>query len=193
MSTSIHPSAFVDEGAIIGDGTRIWHFCHISKAASIGKNCNLGQNVFVADNVKLGDNVKVQNNVSLYEGVILEDDVFCGPSVVFTNVINPRATVSRKDSYKPTKVKRGATLGANSTIICGATIGQYAFVGAGAVVVKDVADFSLVVGVPAIHIGWMSRHGERLDLPLTGHASAKCPATGEKYILNNDCVEVDQS
>ena len=193
MSTSIHPSAFVDEGAIIGDGTRIWHFCHISKAASIGKNCSLGQNVFVADNVKLGDNVKVQNNVSLYEGVILEDDVFCGPSVVFTNVINPRATVSRKDSYKPTKVKRGATLGANSTIICGATIGSYAFVGAGAVVVKDVADFSLVVGVPAVHIGWMSRHGERLDLPLTGHASAKCPATREKYILNNDCVEVDQS
>ena len=193
MSTSIHPSAFVDEAAIIGDGTRIWHFCHVSKAASIGKNCSLGQNVFVADNVKLGDNVKVQNNVSLYEGVILEDDVFCGPSVVFTNVINPRATVSRKDSYKPTKVKRGATLGANSTIICGATIGQYAFVGASAVVVKDVADFSLVVGVPAVHIGWMSRHGERLDLPLTGHASAKCSATGEKYILNNDCVEVDQS
>ena len=193
MSTSIHPSAFVDEGAIIGDGTHIWHFCHVSKAASIGKNCSLGQNVFVADNVKLGDNVKVQNNVSLYEGVILEDDVFCGPSVVFTNVINPRATVSRKDSYKPTKVKRGATLGANSTIICGATIGQYAFVGAGAVVVKDVSDFSLVVGVPAVHIGWMSRHGERLDFPLTGHASAKCPATGEKYILNNDRVEVDQS
>lgn len=185
MSTSIHPSAFVDDGAIIGDGTHIWHFCHVSKSALIGKNCNLGQNVFIADNVKLGDNVKVQNNVSLYEGVILEDDVFCGPSVVFTNVINPRATVSRKDSYKPTKVKRGATLGANSTIVCGLTIGSYSFVGAGAVVVKDVADFSLVVGVPAVHIGWMSRHGERLDLPLTGNALAQCPVTGENifYIM----------
>lgn len=193
MSTSIHPSAFVDDGAIIGDGTHIWHFCHVSKSALIGKNCNLGQNVFIADNVKLGDNVKVQNNVSLYEGVILEDDVFCGPSVVFTNVINPRATVSRKDSYKPTKVKRGATLGANSTIVCGLTIGSYSFVGAGAVVVKDVADFSLVVGVPAVHIGWMSRHGERLDLPLTGNALAQCPVTGEKYILHNGRVEVDQT
>lgn len=193
MSTSIHPSAFVDDGAIIGDGTHIWHFCHVSKSALIGKNCNLGQNVFIADNVKLGDNVKVQNNVSLYEGVILEDDVFCGPSVVFTNVINPRATVSRKDSYKPTKVKRGATLGANSTIVCGLTIGSYSFVGAGAVVVKDVADFSLVVGVPAVHIGWMSRHGERLDLPLTGNALAQCPVTGEKYILRNGRVEVDQT
>lgn len=158
----------------------------------IGENCTLGQNVYVADNVRIGNNVKIQNNVSIFEGVDLEDDVFCGPSVVFTNVINPRATVSRKNTYKPTRVKRGATLGANSTIVCGATIGIHSFVGAGAVVVKDVADFSLVVGVPAIQIGWMSRHGERLDLPLSGVGTAICPVTGEKYRLENGRVEVDQ-
>ena len=158
----------------------------------IGENCTLGQNVYVADNVRIGNNVKIQNNVSIYEGVDLEDDVFCGPSVVFTNVINPRATVSRKNTYSPTTVKRGATLGANSTIVCGATIGIHSFVGAGAVVVKDVADFSLVVGVPAIQIGWMSRHGERLDLPLSGIGTAICPVTGEKYRLENGRVEVDQ-
>jgi len=192
MTVSIHSSAVIDEGAIIGSGTRIWHFCHVSKSSVIGENCTLGQNVYVADNVRIGNNVKIQNNVSLYEGVDLEDDVFCGPSVVFTNVINPRATVSRKDTYKPTRVKRGATLGANSTIVCGATIGIHAFVGAGAVVVKDVADFSLVVGVPAVQIGWMSRHGERLDLPLSGFGTAVCPVTGEKYRLENGRVEVDQ-
>ena len=192
MTISIHSSAVIDEGAIIGTGTRIWHFCHVSRTAVIGENCTLGQNVYVADNVRIGNNVKIQNNVSIYEGVDLEDDVFCGPSVVFTNVINPRATVSRKNTYKPTRVKRGATLGANSTIVCGATIGIHSFVGAGAVVVKDVADFSLVVGVPAIQIGWMSRHGERLDLPLSGVGTAICPVTGEKYRLENGRVEVDQ-
>lgn len=192
MTISIHSSAVIDEGAIIGSGTRIWHFCHVSRTAVIGENCTLGQNVYVADNVRIGNNVKIQNNVSIYEGVDLEDDVFCGPSVVFTNVINPRATVSRKNTYKPTRVKRGATLGANSTIVCGATIGIHSFVGAGAVVVKDVADFSLVVGVPAIQIGWMSRHGERLDLPLSGVGTAVCPVTGEKYRLENGRVEVDQ-
>ena len=192
MTISIHSSAVIDDGAIIGSGTRIWHFCHVSRTAVIGENCTLGQNVYVADNVRIGNNVKIQNNVSIYEGVDLEDDVFCGPSVVFTNVINPRATVSRKNTYKPTRVKRGATLGANSTIVCGATIGIHSFVGAGAVVVKDVADFSLVVGVPAIQIGWMSRHGERLDLPLSGIGTATCPVTGEKYRLENGRVEVDQ-
>jgi UDP-2-acetamido-3-amino-2,3-dideoxy-glucuronate N-acetyltransferase len=192
MTISIHSSAVIDDGAIIGTGTRIWHFCHVSRTAVIGENCTLGQNVYVADNVRIGNNVKIQNNVSIYEGVDLEDDVFCGPSVVFTNVINPRATVSRKNTYKPTRVKRGATLGANSTIVCGATIGIHSFVGAGAVVVKDVADFSLVVGVPAIQIGWMSRHGERLDLPLSGVGTAICPVTGEKYRLENGRVEVDQ-
>lgn len=184
----IHESAYVDAGAIIGKGTKIWHFCHIMQSAVIGASCNLGQNVFIADNVVIGNNVKIQNNVSVYGHVILEDDVFCGPSMVFTNVYNPRAAVERKHEYRDTWVRRGATLGANCTIVCGVTIGQYAFVGAGAVVTRDVPDFALVVGTPARQIGWMSRHGERLDLPLQGEGEARCPATGERYRLSQHTV-----
>lgn len=181
----IHPSAIVDEGAVIGAETRIWHWVHVCAGARIGQRCSLGQNVFVANRVTMGDNVKIQNNVSVYDSVTLEDDVFCGPSMVFTNVLNPRAAVSRKDEYRNTLVRRGATLGANCTIVCGLTIGRYAFVGAGAVVTRDVPDFGLVVGVPARQVGWMSRHGERLDLPLEGNAEARCPATGERYVLED--------
>lgn len=179
----IHSSAIVDEGAEIGDGSRIWHFAHVCAGARIGRCCSLGQNVFVGNVVIIGDNVKIQNNVSVYDNVTLEDDVFCGPSVVFTNVYNPRSAVSRKAEYRKTLVKRGATLGANSTIVCGVTVGEYAFVGAGAVINRDVPDFALMVGVPARQIGWMSRHGERLDLPMTGTGEASCTATGETYVL----------
>ncbi|RME85375.1 MAG: N-acetyltransferase [Zetaproteobacteria bacterium] len=178
-----HETAIVDEGAVIGDGTKIWHWTHVCAGARIGRDCTLGQNVFVARNVLIGDRVKIQNNVSVYEGVVLEDEVFCGPSMVFTNVINPRSAVPRKHEYRRTVVRRGATLGANCTIVCGVEIGRYAFVGAGAVVTKDVPDYALVVGVPARQIGWMSEHGHRLDLPLEGQgpAEATCPATGERY------------
>jgi UDP-2-acetamido-3-amino-2,3-dideoxy-glucuronate N-acetyltransferase len=179
----IHPSAIVDDGAQLGNGTQVWHFAHVCAGARIGDGCSLGQGVYVGNDVRLGDNVKVQNNVSVYDAVTLEDDVFCGPSMVFTNVYNPRAAVPRKSEYRPTLVKRGATLGANCTIVCGITIGQYAFVGAGAVVNHDVLDFALVLGVPARQVGWMSRHGERLALPLNGTAKANCPATGEAYVL----------
>jgi UDP-2-acetamido-3-amino-2,3-dideoxy-glucuronate N-acetyltransferase len=185
MATTIHPSAIVDEGAQLGADCRVWHFVHISAGARIGARCSFGQNVFVGNDVRIGDNVRIQNNVSVYDAVTLEDDVFCGPSMVFTNVYNPRAAVSRKAEYRRTLVKRGATLGANSTIVCGTTIGRYAFVGAGAVVNRDVPDFALVVGVPARHVGWMSRHGERLDMPLRGDAQATCPATGERYRLRD--------
>jgi len=180
MPTVIHPSAIVDDGAVLGDDCRVWHFVHISAGARIGRGCSFGQNVFVANDVRIGDNVKIQNNVSVYDAVTLEDDVFCGPSMVFTNVHNPRAAVARKHEYRPTLVKRGATLGANCTIVCGTTIGQHAFVGAGAVVSRDVPDFALVVGVPARQIGWMSRHGERLE--FVGGA-ATCLATGERYVV----------
>jgi UDP-2-acetamido-3-amino-2,3-dideoxy-glucuronate N-acetyltransferase len=183
MPASIHPTAIVDEGAQIGEGTRIWHWVHVCAGARIGSRCSLGQNVFVSNKVVVGNNVKIQNNVSVYDEVTLEDDVFCGPSMVFTNVYNPRAAIVRKAEYRPTLVKRGATLGANCTIVCGVTIGQYAFVGAGAVVNTDVPDFALVVGVPARQIGWMSRHGERLDLPVDGNAAAKCPHTGDRYVV----------
>ena len=182
MASVIHPSAIVDDGAVLGEGCRVWHFVHISAGARIGKGCSFGQNVFVANDVCIGDNVKIQNNVSVYDAVTLEDDVFCGPSVVFTNVRNPRAAVARKSEYRPTLVKRGATLGANCTIVCGTTIGRHAFVGAGAVVSRAVADFALVVGVPAKHIGWMSRHGERLSFV---DDEAVCPATGERYVLRD--------
>jgi UDP-2-acetamido-3-amino-2,3-dideoxy-glucuronate N-acetyltransferase len=188
---SIHPSAIVDEGAQIGEGTRVWHWVHISAGARIGKNCNFGQNVFVANNVVIGDNVKIQNNVSVYDEVTLEDDVFCGPSMVFTNVYNPRSAFSRKDAYRKTLVRRGASLGANCTIICGVTIGEHAFVGAGSVVHRDVPAFALVVGVPARQIGWMSRYGERLSLPLRGDAEAVCPRTGDRYFLENGKVRLD--
>jgi UDP-2-acetamido-3-amino-2,3-dideoxy-glucuronate N-acetyltransferase len=190
MPTTIHPSAIVDPGAQLGEDCRVWHFAHISSGARIGSRCSLGQNVFVGNDVRIGDNVRIQNNVSVYDAVTLEDDVFCGPSMVFTNVYNPRAAVSRKAEYRPTLVKRGATLGANSTIVCGVTVGRYAFVGAGAVVNRDVPDHALMVGVPARQIGWMSRHGERLELPLKGNANAVCPATGEHYRLNDgQCTE----
>jgi len=178
-----HASAVVDEGAVIGEGSKVWHFTHVCAGARIGSGCSLGQGVFVGNDVVIGDNVRIQNQVSVYDAVTLEDEVFCGPSVVFTNVVNPRAAVARKSEYRRTLVKRGATLGANSTIVCGHTIGAWAFVGAGAVVTADVPDFALLVGVPAQRIGWMSRHGERLALPAVGHGEALCPATGERYVL----------
>ena len=185
MSVTVHASAEIDKGAQIGDETRIWHFTHVCGGAKIGKLCSLGQNVFIGNDVVIGNNVKIQNNVSVYDAVTIEDDVFCGPSMVFTNVYNPRSAVTRKDEYRKTLIKRGATLGANATIICGNIVGEYAFVGAGALINKDVPNFALMVGVPVKHIGWMSRFGERLDLPLKGDAEALCPETKEKYILVN--------
>ena len=183
MTYTAHPTAIVDEGAQIGDGTRVWHWVHVCGGARIGARCSLGQNVFVGNRVSIGDNVKIQNNVSVYDNVTLEDDVFCGPSMVFTNVYNPRSAVSRKDAYRDTLVRQGATLGANCTIVCGITVGQYAFVGAGSVVNRDVPDFALMVGVPARQVGWMSRFGERLELPLSGNAEATCPHSGDRYVL----------
>tara|TARA_B100000242_G_C42919378_1_gene426291 strand:+ start:70 stop:663 length:594 start_codon:yes stop_codon:yes gene_type:complete len=188
MSKSIrwwkHESAIVDEGATIGEGTKIWHFSHVCSGAVIGNACSLGQNVFVGNQVVIGNNCKIQNNVSVYDNVTLEDDVFCGPSMVFTNVYNPRSAVSRKNEYRDTFVGQGATLGANCTIVCGVTIGRYAFIGAGAVVNKDAPDYALMVGVPACQIGWMSEYGEQLDLPLSGHEEAQCPHTQQRYRLN---------
>ena len=185
MTITIHPSAIVDDGAQIGDGTYIWHFSHICGGAKIGKKCSFGQGVFVGNNVVIGNNVKIQNNVSVFDAVTIEDDVFCGPSMVFTNVYNPRASVNRKDEYRKTLIKRGATLGANSTIICGITVGEFAFIGAGTVVNKNVPNFALMVGAPARQIGWMSRYGERLELPLKGNAKTICPHTQEKYVLHD--------
>ena len=177
----IHPSAIIDDGATIGHGTKVWHFCHVSSGARIGSNCTLGQNVFIAPNVRIGDNVKIQNNVSVYEGVELEDDVFCGPACVFTNVTNPRAQISRRGSYATTKVRRGATLGANATIVCGSTIGRYAFIAAGAVVTRDtIPDYALMMGVPAVQKGWMSRHGHRLPAPDVD-GIMRCPESGWRY------------
>jgi len=175
----IHESAYVDEGAQIGAGTKIWHFCHVLGGAVIGERSSLGQNVVVMNGTRIGNNVKIQNNVSVYEGVTLEDDVFCGPSMVFTNVINPRSHVSRRDEYRPTLVKRGASIGANATIVCGSTLGEYSFIGAGAVVARDVPAYALMVGVPARQIGWMCECGERLgdgDFPT-------CAACGKSYVL----------
>ena len=186
---NIHSTAIVDTGARLGATTRVWHFAHVCGGARIGNDCSLGQNVFVGNKVIIGDNVKIQNNVSVYDNVKIEDDVFCGPSMVFTNVYNPRSAVSRKDEYRNTVVKRGATLGANCTIVCGVTIGEYAFIGAGAVVNVDVKPYALMVGVPAKQIGWMSRFGERIDLPLKGNAETLCPHTGVTYkLMDGNCT-----
>lgn len=183
----VHPSAYVDEPCEIGEGSQIWHFSHVMAHARLGKRCILGQNVFVASRVEVGDNVKIQNNVSLYEGVVLEDDVFCGPSCVFTNVMNPRSQIVRKNEYRTTRVRRGATLGANCTIVCGGTIGRYAFIAAGAVVRGDVPDYALMAGVPARQKGWMSRHGFKLE--ATGNAGEfRCPGSGWIYKVNSDGV-----
>ena len=184
----VHPSSFVDEGCEIGDGTKIWHFCHIMPRARIGRGCNIGQNVVVSPDVVVGNNVKVQNNVSLYTGVVLEDDVFCGPSMVFTNVVNPRSHVSRKDEYKTTLVKRGASIGANATVVCGHTIGRYAFIGAGAVVTKDVPDFALMVGNPGRITGWMCACGIKLASGKVPPAAATCAACGVEYRSTNDLL-----
>ena len=184
MNIQLHSSAFIDEGAQLGEGSRVWHFVHVCGGAKIGKGVSLGQNVFVGNKVTIGDKCKIQNNVSVYDNVTLEEGVFCGPSMVFTNVYNPRSLIERKNEYRDTLVKKGATLGANCTIICGATVGEYAFVGAGAVINKDVKPYSLMVGVPARQIGWMSEFGEQLDLPLEGHAQTACQHTGDLYILS---------
>lgn len=189
MAAVIHPTAIVDDGAEIGEGCRVWHWVHICGGARIGQACSFGQNVFVGNDVVVGNNVKVQNNVSIYDAVTLEDGVFCGPSMVFTNVYNPRSAVARKNEYRRTLVKRGATLGANCTIVCGVTVGEYAFVAAGALINRSVRPHALMAGVPARQIGWMSRHGERLDLPLEGKGSAACPATGERYVLENGEIQ----
>ncbi|WP_414730304.1 UDP-2-acetamido-3-amino-2,3-dideoxy-D-glucuronate N-acetyltransferase [Zhongshania aliphaticivorans] len=186
MDYQVHASAIVDEGAQIGSGSRVWHFVHVCGGARIGKGVSLGQNVFVGNKVVIGDNCKVQNNVSVYDNVTLEDGVFCGPSMVFTNVYNPRSLIERKNDYRDTLVKTGATLGANCTIVCGVTIGEYAFVGAGAVINKSVPAYALMVGVPARQIGWMSEYGEQLALPVSGEGSAQCSHTSAVYVLNNN-------
>ena len=186
MSVFVHPSSIVHESAILGEGTKVWQFCHIMQQAQIGKDCSFGQNVMVGPGVRIGNNCKVQNNVSIYEGVECDDDVFMGPSMVFTNVINPRSAVNRKSEFKPTRVGRGATIGANATIVCGTKLGQYCFIGAGAVVTKDVPDFALVYGTPARQFGWMSRFGQRLNFDSSGQA--QCPESGEYYTLNSQGV-----
>ena len=186
---TVHPTAIVDEGAQIGEGCRIWHWVHVCGGAKIGKGVSLGQNVFVGNKVFIGDHCKIQNNVSVYDNVNLEEGVFCGPSMVFTNVYNPRSLIERKSEYRNTVVKKGATLGANCTIVCGVSIGEYAFVGAGAVVNKDVPAYALMVGVPAKQIGWISEYGEQLKLPLQGHAKATCAHTGHVYTLQDNILQ----
>lgn len=180
----IHPTAVIDEGASIGTGTKIWHFCHLMQGSRVGANCVLGQNVFVGSNAKVGNRVKIQNNVSLYDSVVLEDDVFCGPSCVFTNVRNPRAFIERKDQFQPTRVKKGASIGANATILCGITVGEYALIGAGAVITKDVKAYALMTGNPAVQSGWVSRNGMVLGESLC------CPETGERYQLVNEELQL---
>lgn len=189
MAVTIHPSAIVDEGAQIGDGSRVWHFAHVCAGARIGAGVSLGQNVFVGNRVVIGDRCKVQNNVSVYDNVTLEDGVFCGPSMVFTNVYNPRSLIERKNEYRDTRVGKGATLGANCTIVCGVTIGEFAFIGAGAVVNSDIPAYALVVGVPSRQIGWMSEFGEQIPLPLEGTGSYTCPHSGQRYLLNGKTLE----
>lgn len=189
MSVTIHPTAIVDEGAQIGEGSRIWHWVHVCGAAKIGKGVSLGQNVFVGNKATIGDRCKIQNNVSVYDNVTLEEDVFCGPSMVFTNVYNPRSMIERKNEYRDTLVKRGATLGANCTIVCGITIGEFAFIGAGTVVNKNVPAYALMVGVPARQIGWMSEYGEQIPLPIKGQAYFQCPHTGQRYELAGEYLK----
>lgn len=188
MKYTAHPTAVIDDGADIGEGSRVWHFVHVCSGARLGKGVSLGQNVFVGNRVVVGDHCKIQNNVSLYDNVTLEAGVFCGPSMVFTNVHNPRALIERKSEYRSTLVKQGATLGANCTIVCGVTIGEYAFIGAGAVVNRDVKPYALMVGVPARQIGWMSAYGEQLPLPLKGKGESTCPHTGVVYRLDDDTL-----
>lgn len=189
MTYTVHPSAIVDEGAQIGGGSRVWHFAHVCAGAKIGANVSLGQNVFVGNKVIIGDNCKIQNNVSVYDNVTLEEGVFCGPSMVFTNVYNPRSLIERKSEYRNTLIKKGVTLGANCTIVCGVTVGEFAFIGAGAVINKDVKPYALMVGVPAKQIGWMSEFGEQIPLPLTGEGRYQCPHTQNTYQLNKNSLE----
>lgn len=188
MNYQIHKTAIIDQGAKIGKGTKIWHWSHVSSGAIIGTDVVLGQNVFVGNNVKIGNKCKIQNNVSIYENVFLEDAVFCGPSVVFTNVYNPRALINRKDKYLDTVVKKGATIGANSTILCGIQIGKFSFIGAGTLVLKNVPSYALMVGSPAKQIGWMGEYGEKLDLPLSGQMETICKSTNQKYTLNGSIL-----
>ncbi len=188
MIAKLHETAIVDDGAQIGENTSIWHWTHVCGGAKIGKYCSLGQNVFVGNEVVIGNNVKIQNNVSVYDCVTLEDDVFCGPSAVFTNVYNPRSAMPRKNEYRETTVKKGVTLGANCTIVCGVNIGEYAFIAAGAVVTRNVKSYALIAGVPGKQIGWMSEFGGRLNLPLSGNAECTCPDTGVCYLLENGAV-----
>ena len=193
MSYTKHETAIVDVGAQIGAGSRIWHWVHISGGAKIGEKCSFGQNVFVGNNVTIGNNCKVQNNVSIYDNVFLDEDVFCGPSMVFTNVYNPRSAIVRKDEYRNTYVKRGVTIGANATIVCGVTLGEYSFIAAGAVINKDVKPFALMAGVPAKQIGWMSKFGEKLNFSLLGNGQAVCINTGEKYqLLDGQCMVISE-
>jgi UDP-2-acetamido-3-amino-2,3-dideoxy-glucuronate N-acetyltransferase len=186
MSVSIHPTAIVDEGAQIGEGSRVWHWVHVCGGAQIGRDVSLGQNVFVGNKVVIGNRCKIQNNVSVYDNVTLEEGVFCGPSMVFTNVYNPRSLIERKSEYRNTLIKRGATLGANATIVCGVTVGEFAFIGAGAVVNKDVKPYALIVGVPAKQVGWMSEYGEQIPLPLSGEGEYTCPYTSHVYKLDGE-------
>lgn len=190
----VHPSSYVDDGAQIDQGTRIWHFSHIMSGACIGANCNLGQNVMIASGVRIGNNVKIQNNVSVYGGTTVEDDVFLGPSCVLTNVTNPRSQVNRQALYETTLIRRGATVGANATVVCGVTIGRYAFIAAGSVVTKDAPDYALIMGVPGRQAGWMSRHGHRLDKP-NGDGVMVCPESGLRYRISNGalmCLDLDE-
>jgi len=193
MSYQVHATAIVDEGAQVGEGSRVWHWVHVCGGAKIGKNVSLGQNVFVGNKVIIGDNCKIQNNVSVYDNVTLEDGVFCGPSMVFTNVYNPRSLVERKAEYRNTLVKRGATLGANCTVVCGVTINEFAFIGAGAVINKDVKPYALMVGVPAKQVGWMSQYGERIPLPTKGEGTHTCQHTGQQYELQDDKLVVSHN
>ena len=191
QNSFFHPSAIIDDGAQIGENTKIWHFCHVMNTAIIGNSCNIGQNVYIDKNVKIGNGVKIQNNVSVYANVTIEDDCFLGPSMVFTNVINPRAFIERKSEFLETTVKKGCSIGANATIVCGVTLGQYSFIGAGAVITKNVPDYALMVGVPAKQIGWVSKNGHKLEFDSEGFAF--CPSTNEKYFLNQHTVSLVNS